>query len=153
MSYPLTVDRVSKGFCVLALGLMASLGFAYFPASSAPISVEHIGTNKIGKFLASEVTEQISASQSLRVGEDAADGWKLVLLTSDGEGATFYSVVVVRKQAEQVFDQYVLVFHGICAVDRLEHCAGEIVRKAQEPITQFEAEWREMSGPDTKVGR
>jgi hypothetical protein len=147
------VGRSSKAFCLFGLGLVAALGIAHRPASSAPISLEHIGANKVGKFLAHEVSEEISTTDMLRVGQDADDGWKLVLLTLDVEGATFYSVVLVRKQFDDVFDQYVFAFHGTCAVEQLRSCARDIVGRVQEPIVQFESDWRDMSGAPLEPGR
>lgn len=147
------MNRRLAGICLLGLGLIASLGISRFPASSAPISVQHVGTSPIGKFLTHEVTKEIAANQELHVGGDAEDGWKIVLLTSDGQGTTFYSVVLVRKQFEAVFDQYVFSFQGICPAERLQLCAREIVGKVREPISQFEADWEEMSTPDADGGR
>jgi hypothetical protein len=139
------VGKLFKGFCLVGLGLIGALGIARAPASSAPISLQHIGANKVGKFLAHEVTEEISANQVLRLGQDADDGWKLVLLTSDAENATFYSVVLVRKQFDDVFDQYVFAFQGMCAAEQLRSCARDIVGRVQEPIAQFESDWRDLS--------
>jgi len=124
----------------------------HFSASSAPISIQQIGVDRVGKFLAREVSEEISVNPALRVGGDAEEGWKLVILTSESDEATFYSVVLVRKRFEEIFDQYVFAFNGICAVERLRYCAREIVGNIREPIAQFETDWRDLSQPDDEVG-
>lgn len=147
------MNRLSRGVCLLGLGLIASLAIPRSPASSSPISVQHIGISQIGKFLAHHLTEEIAANPALHLTDDAEEGWKVVLLTSEGEGATFYSVVLVRKQFDQVFDQYVFAFQGVCAVAALQNCAREIVAKVEEPIAQFETDWRDLSEPDAEAAR
>jgi hypothetical protein len=141
------VGKLSKSIGLVAVGLIAAIGIARVPASSAPVSLQHIGDSKAGTSLASAVTEEISATQILRVGQDADEGWKLVLLTSNAEadGTTFYSVVLVRKQFDDVFDQYVFAFQGRCAAEQLQTCARDIVGRVQEPIAQFESNWRDLS--------
>lgn len=145
------MNRLSKGICLLGLGLIASLAIPQSPASSSPISVQHMGASQVGKFLAHHLTEEIAANPVLHLTDDAEEGWKVVLLTSEGEGATFYSVVLVRKQFDQVFDQYVSAFQGVCAVTRLQNCAREIVAKVEEPIAQFETDWPELSALDAEA--
>lgn len=138
------MGRITKGLVVLGLGLFAGLAIARSQAASAPISVQHIGTSQTGRFLEHEVKQAIAASSTLGMGEEADEGWKLILLTSEKEGAAFYSVVLVRKQFEEVFDQYVVAFHGICTVEQLPDCAREIVGKVEEPAVQFETNWRDQ---------
>jgi hypothetical protein len=145
------VGKLSKGIGLVAVGLIAAIGIARVPASSAPVSLQHIGANKVGSSLADAVTGEISATRVLRVGQDAEEGWKIVLLTSNANGdaeaeaATFYSVILVRKQFDDVFDQYVFAFQGRCAADQLQPCARDIIGQVQEPITQFESDWRDLS--------
>lgn len=144
------MNRLSRGVCLLGLGLIASLAIPWSPASSSPISVQHIGGGNVGKFLAHHLTEEIAVNPALNLSDDAEEGWKVVLLTSEVEDAAFYSVVLVRKQFDQVFDQYVFAFQGVCSVERLQNCAREIVAKAEEPIAQFETNWRDLSEPDAE---
>ena len=146
------MNRTSRGVCLLGLGLglFASLAIPWSPASSSPISVQHIGAGELGKFLAHHLNEEIGANPELHLSDNADEGWKVVLLTSEGEGATFYSVVLVRKQFDQVFDQYVFAFQGVCSAERLQACAREIVEKVEEPIAQFETDWRDLSQPDAE---
>jgi hypothetical protein len=145
------VGKLSKGIGLVAVGLIAAIGIARVPAYSAPVSLQHIGDSKAGTSLAGAVSEEISTNQILRVGQDADEGWKLVLLTSNAEGdaevhgATFYSVILVRKQFDDVFDQYVFAFQGRCAAEQLQTCARDIVGRVQEPIAQFESNWRDLS--------
>jgi hypothetical protein len=142
------MGRLPIGLCIVALGLLASLALARIPASSeAPLSVQHVEVSRLGRFLAHEVTEEISASRGLRVSEDGEDGWKLVLLTSDRDEITFYSAILIRKQFDDVFDQYVIAFQGTCAVVALQSCARDIVQRVQEPIAEFESSWEELSEP------
>lgn len=149
------MNRQSRGVCLLGLGLglglFASLAIPWSPASSSPISVQHIGAGQIGRFLTHHLNEEIGANPELHLSDDADEGWKVVLLTSEGEGSTFYSAVLVRKQFDQVFDQYVFAFQGVCAVARLQNCAREIVAKLKEPIAQFETDWRDLSEPDAEA--
>lgn len=147
------MNRTSRGVCLLGLGLglFASLAIPWSPASSSPISVQQIGSGQLGKFLAHHLNEEIGANSDLHLSDNADEGWKVVLLTSEGGGSTFYSAVLVRKQFDQVFDQYVFAFQGVCALTRLENCAREIVAKVKEPITQFETDWRDLSEPDEEA--
>ncbi|MEO0056681.1 MAG: hypothetical protein RIT17_111, partial [Pseudomonadota bacterium] len=127
------MGKLSKSIGLVAVGLIAAIGIARVPVSSAPVSLQHIGDSKAGTSLAGAVSEEISGNQILRVGQDADEGWKLVLLTSNTEGdaeiegATFYSVILVRKQFDDVFDQYVFAFQGRCAAEQLQTCARDIV--------------------------
>lgn len=147
------MDGAPRGFYIFRNGFIAILGLMHFSASASPISVQQIGVDRFGKFLAHEVSEEISVNPALRVGEETEDGWKLVILTSGGDEATFFSVVLVRKRFEEIFDQYVFAFNGICAAQRLRFCAREIVANVQEPIAQFETDWRDLSEPDAEGGR
>lgn len=144
MGYPLDMGVITKGLVCLGIGLIAFLTFSRSHAASAPISVEHTGTSQVGRFLAHEVKQTIAASQTLGLGDEADEGWELILITSEKESATFYSVVLVRKQFEDVFDQYVIAFHGTCTAEQLQQCAREIVNKVEEPAVQFEANWRDQ---------
>lgn len=137
----------------LFLWHMGAVGFVllHAPASAEKVSIEHSGLDHVGKFLAHEVTEEIARSPILQVGEPDEDGWKLVLLTLAADDASIYSVVLVRKNFDSIFDQYVLAFNGICAIARLEHCAREIVDRVREPISQFDSNWREFSEPETTI--
>ncbi|MDC8755960.1 hypothetical protein OIK40_15035 [Erythrobacter sp. sf7] len=141
------MGRLKKVLCIfgLALGAAAGLAFARFPASSAPLSIQHAEVSRIGKLLADEVTREVSASHLLRASEDADDGWKIILLTSDKDEFTFYSAILIRKQFDDVFDQYVFAFQGTCRVDALNFCARDIVGKVEGPIMQFQNDWKEFS--------
>ena len=120
--------------------------------SASPVSVEYVGTDRIGRFLAHELTEEIAGSPALSVGKADAEGWKLVLLTTGNGRSAFYSVVLVRKRFEDVFDQYVIAFNGICSAASLNSCAREILAQVSDPIDRFERNWRELSLPGKTEG-
>jgi len=124
----------------------------HFSTSAAPISVQQIGVDRFGKFLAHEVSKEVSINPELGLAEETDDGWKIILLTTGGESATFFSVVLVRKRFEEIFDQYVIAFNGVCAADKLQSCAREIVANVQEPISQFENDWHDLTEPGNGVG-
>lgn len=137
---------------LLRLTFAAALSCAFALASARgeanPISVEYLGGDRIGTFLAHEVTEEIAGSAALSVGQADEDGWKLVLLTTESGRVAFYSVILVRKRFAEVFDQYVVAFNGFCSATRLRYCAREIVGRVKDPIDQFERNWRELTLPE-----
>jgi len=139
--------KKALGVVGLGLCLTAGLALARFPASRAPLSVQHVEVSRIGRFLAHELTREISASDRLRASEDADDGWKIILLTSDSGNTTFYSAILVRKQFDEVFDQYVFATQGACPSDSLGPCARDIIQRVQEPIVQFQSDWKDHSEP------
>jgi hypothetical protein len=120
--------------------------------SASPVSVEHIGADRIGRILSHEVAEEIAGSAFLSIAAADADGWKLVLLTTEKGRGAFYSVVLVRKRFEDVFDQYVIAFNGTCDAAKLSSCAREIVERVRDPIDRFEQNWRELSLPEETDG-
>lgn len=153
---PLNKQTLREGQIMKFILFLWSLGvvgflFLHAPVSAEKVSIEHYGLDRVGKFLAHEVTEEIARSPILQVSEQNEDGWKLVLLTLEADDASIYSVVLVRKNFDTIFDQYVLAFNGVCAIGRLGHCAREIVDKVQEPINQFDSNWREFAEPESTI--
>ncbi len=70
-------------------------------------------------------------------------------MTMASDNATSYSVVLVRKRFDEVFDQFVVAFNGNCPLANLGLCAQEIVEHVRDPISQFESNWREPAAPPT----
>jgi hypothetical protein len=137
---------------VLAAALVCSFAVSPGRGSASPVSVEHVGADRIGRVLSHEVAEEIASSAFLSIAAADADGWKLVLLTMENGRSAFYSVVLVRKRFEDVFDQYVIAFNGTCDAAKLRYCAREIVEQVRDPIDRFEQNWRELSLPEEKDG-
>lgn len=117
-------------------------------ALAEPVSVAHSGSDALGKRLAVELTQEVMRHPDLTATAETDRGWKIVLVTIANDGATTFSVSLVNKAPEALFDYYVTSFVGVCGAQRLESCAGEIVAKVLEPIDAYERNWREFAEAD-----
>jgi len=116
------------------------------------VSIEHSGTDRLGRLLAYEVRQEVAGSRTMALAADTEDGWKIVLLTLEGSGSTTYAATLVRKNFDREFDFFVTTAIGMCRGENFPACAKEIVAGFEGPINDYESGWREAM-PVTEAHR
>ncbi|MEM1197103.1 MAG: hypothetical protein AAGH57_13435 [Pseudomonadota bacterium] len=123
--------------------LVASLADAVW---AEPVSINHSGEDAVGARLAFELVQEIIRHPALSAGSEIDPGWKVVLHTVETAGSTTFSVSLVKKAPDQIFDYFVNSFVGVCGSKRVKSCAQSVIARIEEPIALHHANWKEFPG-------
>lgn len=131
-----TLARILK----LLMGV-AALGAAFSPSAyAANIVVEYSGTDPVGREIAYELREKISASKQHNLVHSRDDaGFRLILVTvgSDNQVSTAYSAVLVWKNfaVDEGLDYFITTFAGNCGRDVAARCAANVLSGMDSEIS------------------
>ena len=106
-----------------------------------PVSITHSGGDPVGTKLALELIQEVIRHPDLSAVGEIDSGWKVVLLTVESDGSTTFSVSLVKKAPDQIFDFFVTSFVGVCGLQRVPSCAQEIVEAIEQPLSVLNANW------------